>query len=148
MVNTKEKVADAAASARPYVERALRDQELRDNIRNAYTSARAVYDELASRRRVTDAATTLAQDKDVQDELRKTIDELRNAAGRVQNVKRASAEPARAARNSVILLFGIALGILLNPITGPTVRRVLARKLFGTGNGFVYQGNGGPSNPS
>jgi hypothetical protein len=24
---------------------------------------------------------------------------------------------------------------------------VLARKLFGTGNGFVYQGNGGPSNP-
>jgi hypothetical protein len=45
-------------------------------------------------------------------------------------------------------MFGIALGILLNPITGPTVRRVLARKLFGTGNGFVYQGNGGPGNPS
>ena len=148
MTNTKERAAAAAASARPYVERALRDKELRDNIRNAYTSARAVYDELASRRRVTDAATKLAQDKDVQDELRKAVEELRNAAGRVQNVKRASAEPARAARNSLILMFGIALGILLNPITGPTVRRVLARKLFGTGNGFVYQGNGGPSNPS
>ena len=37
MINTKEKVADAAASARPYVERALRDEELRDNIRNAYS---------------------------------------------------------------------------------------------------------------
>jgi len=35
-----------------------------------------------------------------------------------------------------------ALGILLNPITGPAVRRLLARKLFGSGNGFVYQGNG------
>jgi hypothetical protein len=141
MPYTKEKVADAAASARPYVERALRDQELRENIRNAYTSARAVYDELASRRRISDAATRLASDQDVQSELRNAIEELRNAANRVQGVKR-SAEPARSARNGTILLLGICLGILLNPITGPAVRRALARKLFGTGNGFVYQGNG------
>jgi len=148
MTYTKEKAAAAAASARPYVERALRDKELRDNIRNAYISARLVYDELASRRRVADAATKLAHDRDVQDELRNAIEELRNAAGRVQNVRRGSPEPARAARNSLILLFGITLGILLNPITGPAVRRALARKLFGTGDGFVYQGNGGPSNPT
>ena len=64
MTYTKERVADAAASARPYVERALRDKELRDNIRNAYSSARAVYDELSSRRRVSDAATQLAGDKE------------------------------------------------------------------------------------
>ena len=44
MTYTKERVADAAANARPYVERALRDQELRESIRNAYTSARAVFD--------------------------------------------------------------------------------------------------------
>jgi CHASE3 domain sensor protein len=142
MPYTKEKVADAAASARPYVERALRDQELRENIRNAYTSARAVYDELSSRRRLSDAATRLASDEDVQSELRNAIEELRNAANRVQGVKRGAAEPARAARNGTILLLGICLGILLNPITGPAVRRALARKLFGTGNGFVYQGNG------
>jgi hypothetical protein len=148
MTNTKERATAAAASARPYVERALRDKELRDNIRNAYTSARAVYEELASRRKVADAATKLAHDKDVQDDLRRAIDELRNAAGRVQNVRKQSPEPARAARNGTILVLGIMLGILLNPITGPTVRRLLARKLFGSGNGFVYQGNGGPSNPS
>ena len=142
MTYTKERVADAAASARPYVERALRDQELRDNVRNAYSSARAVYDELSSRRKVSDAATQLAADKDLQDQLRKAIDELRNAAGRVQSVKKASPEPARAVRNGLILLAGIALGLLLNPITGPAVRRLLARKLFGSGNGFVYQGNG------
>jgi hypothetical protein len=57
-------------------------------------------------------------------------------------VRRASPEPARAAWNGLLLLVGIALGILLNPITGPAVRRLLARKLFGSGNGFVYQGNG------
>ena len=142
MINTKDRVADAAASARPYVERALRDKELRDNVRNAYGSARAVYDELASRRKVSDAATRLAGDKDLQDEIRHAVDELRNAAGRVQAVKRQSPEPARAARNGMLLLVGIALGILLNPVTGPAVRRLLARKLFGSGNGFVYQGNG------
>jgi hypothetical protein len=142
MTYTKDRVSYAAANARPYVERALRDKELRDNIRNAYTSARAVYDELSSRRRVSDAASKLAGDKDIQDELRNAIEEIRNAAGRVQSVRRGSTEPARAAKNSLLLLFGIVLGIILNPITGPAVRRALARKLFGSGNGFVYQGNG------
>jgi hypothetical protein len=145
MINTKDRVSDAAASARPYVERALRDKELRDNVRNAYSSGRAVYDELISRRKVSDAASRLAGDKSLQDELRTAIDELRNAAGRVKDVKRAAPEPGRAAWSGLLLLAGIALGLLLNPITGPAVRRLLARKLFGSGNGFVYQGNGSGS---
>ena len=142
MPNTKEKVVYAASSARPYVERALRDEELRDNIRNAYTSARAVYEQLGSRKRVSDAATQLAADKDIQDELRNAIDELRNASRRVKAVKNGSPEPAQAARNGLLLAVGIAIGLLVNPITGPALRRALAKKLFGGGNGFVYQGNG------
>ena len=70
MPYTKEQVAGAAANARPYVERALRDKELRDNVRNAYASARAVYEELTSRRRVSEAASQLAVDKDLQEEIR------------------------------------------------------------------------------
>jgi hypothetical protein len=147
MVYTKDKVADAAASARPYVERALRDKELRENVRNAYTSARSVYDELSSRRRVSDAASQLAGDKDLQDEIRSAIDEIRNAAGRVKDVKRGAPEPARTARNSLLLMVGILLGLLLNPITGPALRRMLARQLFGSGNDFVYQGNGSKTSP-
>jgi hypothetical protein len=145
MINTKDKVADAAASARPYVERAIRDKELHDNVRNAYSSARAVYDELASRRRMSDAASRLAGDKDIQDEIRSVVDELRNAAGRVKDVKRSAPEPGRAVGNGLLLVVGIVLGLLLNPITGPAMRRMLARKLFGSDNGFVYQGNGSKS---
>ncbi|HLY86752.1 MAG TPA: hypothetical protein VKO84_09655 [Gaiellaceae bacterium] len=145
MTYTKDKVAGAATSARPYVERALRDKELRNNVRNAYSSARAVYDELASKRKVSDAASRLAADKNLQDQLRNAINELRSAAGRVGAVKKQSPEPARAAKNGLLLVVGIALGLLLNPITGPAVRRLLARKLFGSGNGFVYQGNGSKS---
>jgi gas vesicle protein len=145
---TKERVTGAAASARPYVERALRDQELRDNIRNAYTSARAVYDELSSRRKMSDAASRLAGDKDLQDEIRSAIDEIRNASRRVKDVKRGAPEPAQAAKNSLLLLFGIVVGLLINPITGPALRRALARKLFGSGNDFVYQGNGSKTKTS
>ena len=87
MTNTKDRAAAAASSARPYIERALRDKELRDNVRNAFFSARVVYDELASRRKVSDAASRLAADKDIQDELRNAIEEIRNAAGRVKSVK-------------------------------------------------------------
>jgi hypothetical protein len=146
MNTTKDRVSGAAASARPYVERALRDKELRDNVRNAYSSARAVYEELASRRKVSDAASRLAADKDIQHELRTAIDELRSAAGRVKDVKRGAPEAGRAAWNGLLLVAGIALGLLLNPITGPALRRLLARKLFGSGSGFVYQGNGSKTN--
>ena len=112
MVYTKDKVADAAASARPYVERALRDKELRENVRNAYSSVRAVYDELSSRRKVSDAASQLAGDKDLQDEIRSAIDEIRNAAGRVKDVKRGAPEPARTAKNSLLLMVGIFVSII------------------------------------
>ena len=140
MTKTKERVAGAASNARPYVERALRDEELRQNMRNAYGSARAVYDQLVNRRGVADAASRLASDKDVQGELRNAIDELRNAAARVQGVRR-EAEPSHSGRNALLLLVGIAIGVLFNPVTGPTLRRLLAKRLGG-GNGFVYRGNG------
>ena len=40
MAKTKEKVSDAAANVKPYVDRALHDEELRESVRNAYASAR------------------------------------------------------------------------------------------------------------
>ena len=109
MINTKEKVADAASSARPYVERALRDKELRDNVRNAYTSGRAVYEQLASRRKVSDAASRLAGDKDLQDELRNAVDELRNAAGRVQ--RSLGRNPIPTAHQEDLEQFGRLVGV-------------------------------------
>ena len=140
--NTKERMADATASARPYVERAIRDRELRQNVRNAYTSARTVYEQLARRRGMSDVAAHLASDEDLQTELRNAIGEMRSAAARVQGVKRDTDEPEHSGRNGLILLAGIVIGLLFNPVTGPMLRRFLAKRLFGEGNGFVYRDNG------
>jgi hypothetical protein len=46
-----------------------------------------------------------------------------------------------AARNATLLLTGIALGILFNPITGPGTRRWLQDKIFGEGEEFEYRQN-------
>jgi len=141
MAKTREKVTDAADTVRPYVERALRDEQLRENVRNAYEAARTVYDELVTRRGVTGVAARVATDKEIQAELRRAIEELRTAAQRVQGVKREE----HGGRNALLLLIGIALGILFNPFTGPQTRKMVADKVFGGGDDFTYQGGNGSS---
>ena len=57
MAKTKDKVSDAAGNVKPYFERALHDAELRENVRNAYDSARSIYNELLGNRGVAGVAT-------------------------------------------------------------------------------------------
>src|SRR5436305_5392099 len=96
MNNTKERVADATSHVRPYVERALRDEELRRNVKDAYSSARALYEQLLARNDVSHVATKLVSDEDVQTQLRNVVNQLRGAAGRVQQAQ----EKENAARRS------------------------------------------------
>lgn len=146
MTNTKDRVADATANVRPYIERAIRDQELRQTVRSAYASARTLYDELLAKDDVAEVATKLVSDQHLHDELRNVVDQLRKAAGRVQVVHEEDLEPGagRKARNGFLLVAGLALGLLFNPLTGPPVRRWLKKKLFGGGDsGFVYHDSNG-----
>ena len=136
---TKDRVFDMAGSAKPYVDRALRDDELRDHVKQAYSAARAIYDELIAPRGVTGLAVKVAGDDEIQANMRRAIQELRQAADRLQG-----REPQRR-RGATLLFAGIAIGLLFNPITGPETRRWLKEKLLGGGGDFGYQspsGNG------
>jgi hypothetical protein len=134
MTKAKDKLLDRTGSARPYIERAITDEDVRDNIRNAFESAREVYNELLGGRGAIPLATRVATDKDIQDRLREAIDELREAADRVQGKKE------HGARNTTLLMTGIALGILFNPVTGSQTRKWLSDRLFGSTDEFTYQG--------
>jgi hypothetical protein len=116
------------------VKRAIQDEELRDNLKSAFATARDVYDELVGNRGVTGVATRVASDKDIQDQLRSAIQDLRSAADRIQG------NDSHKGRNSTMLLAGIALGILFNPMTGPETRRWLKDRIFGEDEEFGYGG--------
>ena len=130
------KAKDRVADVKPYVQRAIQDEELRDNLRNAFATARDVYDELIGGRGVSAVASKVATDKDIQDQLRSAIEDLRSAADRIQG------KEEHKGRNASLLLAGIVLGILFNPMTGPETRRWLKDKVFGEDEEFGYGGSG------
>ena len=138
MAKTKDRLYDTADTVRPYVDRAIHDDDLRDNLKEAFNSARDVYAELLGGRNLTAAATRVATDKDIQDNLKKTIEELKTAADRLQGKK------DHGTRNSILLLGGIAAGILLNPMTGPATRSWIMEKITGESSddyGYTSGGN-------
>jgi hypothetical protein len=136
----KDRVNDAVETARPYVERLAKDEELHDHVKAAYESARKIYDDLIGPTGATAVAMRVARDKDVQDELRSAVEELRQAG------RRARGEESHGGRNFFLLLVGIAIGALFNPITGPETRKWLKEKVFGPDEPFEFQSSGANEN--
>lgn len=125
---------------KPYVTRALQDEEVRENVKHAISAAKDIYDDLLGGRSTTAVAARVATDKDIQDQLRSAIEDLRKAANRVQGKKE------HGARNATLLIAGITLGILFNPMTGPQTRRWITDKLLGSEEGPSSGTSGNSSN--
>jgi hypothetical protein len=137
MPKTKDRVSDATETVKPYVQRALKDEELRESVKSAFDAARDVYNELFAGRGMVPVATRVATDKDIQDNLKSAVDDLRNAADRLRGK-----QEDHGVRNMFLLLLGIAIGALFNPVTGPATRKWVSDKVFGSSDDFTYQSSG------
>ncbi len=130
MVKTKDKVYDAAENVKPYVERAMSDDRLKADVLSAFSTAKELYNELIGSRSAVTVASRVATDDDIREKLRAAIDDLRSAADRLQGRKE------HHGRNTTLLVAGLALGILFNPVTGPETRRWLKDMLSGGSDDF------------
>ena len=135
----RERVTEAVDTARPYAERLARDEELHSHVKNAYESARRIYDELIGPVGPTGVAMRVARDKEIQNELRRTAEELQKAG------RRARGDESHTGRNLTLLLAGLALGALFNPMTGPDTRRWLREKILGPEEPFEFESSANQS---
>jgi hypothetical protein len=126
---------------RPYVERAMNDEKLRREVMRAFATARELYADLGTDRdRPILLANRVATDDDLRDKLRDAMEDLRSASDRLQGKRDRSS-----ARASTLLIAGIALGILFNPVTGAETRRFI-KDLVSPGSGATEEPTPGSTN--
>ena len=135
-MRAKDSLSDARENLKPYVERAMADEKLRDDVMRAFGSAREIYQDLIGEKSAITLASRVATDDEIRDKLSDAIDDLRSASDRLQGKK------DRSGRNATLLIAGIALGILFNPITGPETRRFIRDMLGSGGDDGDRQGSG------
>ena len=124
----KAKAATATASARPYVQRLIEDDELRDNLREAYDAGRHAYGRAAGAKRPSD----VLEDKKLQKDLRNASEALRNASEALREPEKKSGSTF--GRLLLIAIIGAIVAVALSE----DLRKQLLDRLFGAEEEFEY----------
>jgi hypothetical protein len=105
----------------------IEDEELRENIRTAYASAKSAYGRVSNGK---GPAKALLDDKKVHKDLRKSAEALREATDALRAKQRKRTLP----RLLLIALLGAALALALSE----DLRKAVLDKLFGAEEEFEY----------
>ena len=119
-------MVDTIETVKPYLERALTDEEFRNDLKDALAAARQLYGPLSKQNGVSGGARALATDKKAQEQMRRALEDLMSAKETLQGKKKKSHK----GRN-MVLLAGIIAGALYNPWTGPQTREKLLDMIAG-----------------
>jgi hypothetical protein len=127
MAKTKTSPALSTDALKPYVQRAMTDPELREDLLAAFVAARSIYGQMAKGRGIKGKAEKVS-DKDVQKQLQHLVDDLSEASDKLKGKAKRKGHKAR---NRVILLTGVTLGVLYNPWTGQATRDWIMEQIAG-----------------
>jgi hypothetical protein len=129
---TADRATDLYAAARenPYVQRLIEDEELRDNLRDAFEAARGAYTRATGNGKGTVKAVT--SDKKVQKDLRAAAESLRDASEQLRAPRKR--RRGRLGRLILLALVGAAIAIVLSE----DARKTVLDALFGAEEEFEY----------
>jgi hypothetical protein len=135
---SKAKKAAEGAWSSPYVQRAIEDQELRENVRAAYESARSAYGRLTNGK---PAARVLMDDKKFQKELRHAADALKDASSALREGPKRRKRKGGLGRLLLVGIVGAGLAIALSE----DLRSKVLDALFGKEEEFDYTSTTAPA---
>jgi hypothetical protein len=133
---TAGKAGKAAVQARqnPYVQRFIEDEELRENVRSAFDSARKAYRRMQNGK---GPARALVEDRKLQKNLRQTADSLKQAGDQLRGKRR------RRHRGRKLLMLAI-LGGIAALILSEGARKAVLDRIFGAEEEFEYSSTTAP----
>ncbi|MCI0634828.1 MAG: hypothetical protein L0206_13055 [Actinobacteria bacterium] len=112
---------------RPYVQRAMTDPELREDVLAAFVAARGIYDQMSRGRGLKGKAEKVSE-KDFQKQLQSLVEDLGEASDKLKGKAK---KKSHKARNRVLLLTGVTIGVLYNPWTGQATREWIMDQVAG-----------------
>ena len=121
--------AGKAVKDNPYVQRIVEDEELRQNLRTAFDSARKAYSRMSNGKGPVKALT---EDKKTQKQLREAASSLRDAADSLRGAKGGGRR--KRGRGLLLLLIGAGLALALSE----GLRSKVLDALFGSEEEFEY----------
>lgn len=130
----------ATAKANPYIKRVVEDAELRDNVREAYDSARRAYGRLSNGKAPTKA---LLEDKKLHKDLSNAAESLRDAS----NALREGPKRKRSGGLGKLVLLAL-VGAVLALVLSEGLRSKVLDLLFGAEEEFDYSSATAPPAPA
>jgi hypothetical protein len=131
--------AGKAAASNPYVNRIIEDEELRENLRTAYESARKAYSRMSNGK---GPAKALLDDKKTQKELKEAATSLKDAADSLRGAR----STKKRKRRGGLLLLVVGAGAALALSEG--LRKKVLDALFGAEEEFEYTSTTSAGNSS
>ena len=132
--------AGKAVRSNEYVQRLMEDEDLRDNLRTAFESAKVAVDRMSGK----GPAKAIMDDKKTQRELREAASSMREAADTLRGAKR-KRKAKRRGGLLLVLLVGAGLALVLSE----DLRKKVLDLVFGAEEEFEYTSTasdgGGPS---
>lgn len=131
----------AAATTSPWVQRLAEDEELRDNFRVAFESAKDAFERITDSKHPRDTAV---HDKKVQKDIKQAADALKDAGSALKEgpKKRKARRKGGMGRMVLVLLVGAAVALVVSE----DLRTKVLDALFGKEEEFDY-GSTAPSTP-